>query len=57
MEQKVVITKNESAINNYLSSGWRVKMVIPQMIAIVSSSSNEKEGQFCFVLEREIQND
>lgn len=49
MEQKVIITKNSSTINDWLEEGWTVVSVTAQYI--VSSSWNE--GAFCFVIQRE----
>jgi hypothetical protein len=50
MEHRVVITKSQSTINDWLDKGWKVVSVTAQYI--VSSSWNE--GAFCFVLSREI---
>jgi len=50
MEHKVVITKSQLTINEWLDKGWKVVSVTAQYI--VSSSWNE--GAFCFVLQREI---
>lgn len=49
MQQKVVITKNSSTINDWLDKGWTVVSVTAQYI--VSNSWNE--GAFCFVIQRE----
>ena len=48
MEQKVVITKNESIINEWLDKGWTIVSVTPQYIA----SSTYNQGAFCFVISR-----
>lgn len=54
MEQKVVITKDERTINDWLDKGWQIVSVTAQFVSVVSahSSINEK-GSFCFVLKRE----
>lgn len=51
MEQKVIITKSTSTINDWLDKGWKIESVTPQHIA----SSSWNEGAFCFVISRETQ--
>jgi hypothetical protein len=58
-EQKVIITKSEKDINDWLERGWRVTSVTAQYVSTstanngtASYSSQEKEGKFCFVIEK-----
>lgn len=53
-EQKVIITKSEKDINDWLDRGWRIVSVTAQHVAISSPSYNAKEasGKFCFVIEK-----
>jgi hypothetical protein len=54
MEQKVVITKEERTINDWLDKGWQIVSVTAQFVSIATSYSSFKEqGGFCFVLKRE----
>jgi hypothetical protein len=47
MEQKVIMTKSQSDINEWLERGWRVKSVTAQHVGTNTS------GCFCFVIERQ----
>jgi len=50
MEQIVIITSSQSTINEHLRSGWRVKSVTAQHV--VTGSTSQMRGDFCFVLEK-----
>ena len=51
--QRVIITKEEDRITNWLDSGWKVKSVTAQEIAGGAGASYGFEtGKFCFVLEK-----
>lgn len=50
MEQKVIITDSQYDINNELEKGWKVVSVTAQYV--VTGSSFDVRGKFCFVLER-----
>lgn len=49
MQHKVIITKNQSTINEWLDKGWEVVSVTAQY----SVSSTWNEGAFCFVLAKQ----
>ena len=49
--QKVVVTKNDNIINAYLNDNWKVVNVASQHVA---SSGLNLYGDFCFVIEKEI---
>lgn len=51
MKQKVVITKDEDAINFYLDRGWNIVSTTAQHVAGMYFS-NVIEGNFCFVIEK-----
>jgi hypothetical protein len=46
MEQKVIMTKSQADINDWLEKGWKVISVTPQHVGTNTS------GCFCFVIER-----
>ena len=52
MEQKVVITDSGAEINELIAEGWAVVNITPQN---VSTSAGYIRGNFCFLLERELQ--
>ena len=47
-DQLVVITNNESQINDLISNGWRVQSVTAQPVS--TGSTYHLYGKFCFVL-------
>ena len=53
-QQKVVITKESSTINDYLKDGWTILSVTAQHVAVSTASSltSTIKGEFCFVLEK-----
>lgn len=54
MEQKVIIGKSTTDIDNLLDKGWKVVSVTAQHVASASQySTSAIYGDFCFVLERE----
>jgi len=54
MEQKVVITKCEKTINDWLNNGWEIVSVTAQFVSVATTySSFNKKGDFCFVLKRD----
>lgn len=55
MEQKVVITRDQSEINGYLQKGWIVVSVTAQNINYGGNQYERQPlGNFCFLLERNI---
>lgn len=55
MKQKVIITKSQSEINDWLSNGWRVISVTPQQITGPAPDGYGFEtGKFCFVIEKSV---
>ena len=53
MKQKVVITKSEKDINEWIELGWRIVSVTAQEIAGGTSAAyGFQTGEFCFVLEK-----
>ena len=53
MEQKVIITKSDRDINDYLANGWQVVSVTAQRVATgVNYSHPSVVGEFCFVIQR-----
>ena len=53
-QQKVVITKDASTINEMINAGWFVISVTAQHVS-VSTTSNLTctiNGEFCFILEK-----
>lgn len=56
MEQKIVITKDESKINELIECGWYVKSVTAGSISTYAGGNTSllgsEHGKFCFVLER-----
>lgn len=61
VQQKVVITSEQSEINKELTDGWKVKEIVAQPVAIDhgaidSTLSLQKpaiRGYFCFLLEKQ----
>jgi len=54
MEQKVIIGKSTTDINNLLDKGWKIVSVTAQHVASATQySAVPVHGDFCFVLERE----
>jgi hypothetical protein len=53
-EHKVIITKDESVINEMLAAGWFVVSVTAQHVAVSTASSltSSIKGEFCFVLKK-----
>lgn len=53
-EQKVIITNDHGEINVEIRNGWRVTFVVAQLISSASRNGDwiEREGKFCFVLEK-----
>jgi hypothetical protein len=49
-EYKVIITKNESRVNQLFIDGWVVDSVTPQYMS--TGGGSQLEGGFCFVLSR-----
>lgn len=56
MEQKVIITKDESRINELIECGWHIKSVTAGNVSTYAGgntcSLGSEDGKFCFVLER-----
>lgn len=56
MEQKVIITKDDSRINELVQQGWSIKSVTAGYVSSHAGgntySSGAEHGKFCFVLER-----
>ena len=53
MKQKVVITKSEKDINEWIEFGWRIVSVTSQEIAGGNMTAYGFEtGKFCFVIEK-----
>jgi hypothetical protein len=50
-EYHVLITKNESRVNQLLKDGWSVDSVTPQYVS--TGGNSHLEGSFCVVLSRE----
>lgn len=49
-EYHVLITKNESRVNQLLKDGWSVDSVTPQYVS--TGGGSHLEGSFCVVLSR-----
>jgi hypothetical protein len=53
MKQKVIITDNETTINEWLSDGWKIVSVTAGEITGGGSGTyGFRQGGFCFVLEK-----
>lgn len=50
MDYKVVITKDEETINNYLQEGWIIESVTSQVVS--TGGGSHLYGDFCFVLKK-----
>ena len=50
-EHKVIITKDQSIINAFLTEGWFVISVTAQHVS-VAANSLPAAGAFCFVLKK-----
>jgi hypothetical protein len=51
VEHKVIITDDESTINDWLSRGWEIVSVTPQYVATTYLATTE-QGKFCFVIQK-----
>lgn len=49
-EYQVLITKNESRVNQLLKDGWGVESVTPQHMS--TGGGSHLEGSFCIVLSK-----
>jgi len=52
MDQKVIITDSAAEVNELIEEGWSVINITSQN---VSTSAGYIRGNFCFLLERELQ--
>ena len=52
MQQKVIITKYQSAVNDYLSDGWQIVSITAQRVA-TGVDHTAVLGEFCFVIQKE----
>jgi len=52
---KIIITKDETLINDYLDNDWIVKSVTAQHFSYTTSVTitHLEEGNFCFLLEKD----
>lgn len=51
-EYQVLLTKNESRVNQLLNDGWCVDSVTPQCVSNGGNSQFQLEGSFFIVLSR-----
>ncbi len=60
MQQKVIITSEQTEINKELTGGWKVIQIIPQPVSIHHGAIDSSvlivkpaiRGYFCFLLEK-----
>jgi hypothetical protein len=52
MKQKVVISREQTIINDYIKKGWKVQSVTSQCVS--TGGSSLLRGDFCFILEKEV---
>lgn len=53
MEQKVIITRSEKDINEWLSTGWTVVSVTAQNVSNTGAHFDVMRGEFCFVIQKQ----